>query len=207
MAKIGYVRVSTEEQNLSLQIEYLKSKGVNEKLIFKDKCSGTVPVDERHGFKEMMLKLRAEDELHVYKLDRLFRKAKPLKDLLRDLNSKGVHVFSSDVPELENVPDSMRDLVTDIVVSILSFTAETEREFIKERQMRGIAEAKKNKVYKGKEIQYSATARDPQKRIVYQNVINQLNNGVAISKIAKDNGLTRRTIYRIKERSNDVIKK
>lgn len=199
--KIGYARVSTEEQNLDLQIDYLKSKGVNEKLIFIDKCSGTVSVEERKGFNEMMTKLRAEDEIHVYKLDRISRKAKSLKDILRDFNDKGVHICASDVPELENVPQNMRDLVTDIVVSILSFTAETEREFIKERQKRGIAEAKKNNVYKGKPFEYSSNARDPKKRIVYQNVINQLNNNEAISKIAKENGITRQTVYAIKKRS------
>lgn len=199
--KIGYARVSTEEQNLDLQIDYLKSKGVNEKLIFIDKCSGTVPIEERKGFNEMMTKLRAEDEIHVYKLDRISRKAKSLKDILRDFNDKGVHICASDVPELENVPQNMRDLVTDIVVSILSFTAETEREFIKERQKRGIAEAKKNNIYKGKPFEYSSNARDPKKRIVYQNVINQLNNNEAISKIAKENGITRQTVYAIKKRS------
>lgn len=203
--KIGYVRVSTQEQNLAMQIEYLKSKGVNEKLIFSDKCSGTVKAEERSGFKEMLSKLRAEDEIYVYKLDRLSREAKQLKEILRDFNNKDIHVFSSDIPELEQIPENMRNLVTDIVVSILSFTAETERQFIKERQRAGIAEAKKNKVYKGKEIQYSANARDPQKRIVFNNVIKQLNDGVAISKIAKDNGLTRRTIYAIKERSSDLL--
>lgn len=202
--KIGYARVSTEEQNLDLQIDYLKSKGVNEKLIFIDKCSGTVPIEERKGFNEMMTKLRAEDELHVYKLDRISRKAKSLKGILRDFNDKGVYICSSDVPELENVPQNMRDLVTDIVVSILSFTAETEREFIKERQKRGITEAKKNNVYKGKPFEYSSNARDPKKRIIYNNVIKQLSEGVAISRIARENDLTRKTVYRIKERSTEL---
>ena len=203
--KIGYARVSTEEQNLDLQIDYLKSKGVDEKVIFIDKCSGTVPIEERKGFNEMMTKLRAEDEIHVYKLDRISRKAQSLKDTLRDFNKNGIHVFASDVPELENVPQNMRDLVTDIVVSILSFTAETEREFIKERQKRGIAEAKKRgNVYKGKPFEYSSNARDPKKRIIYNNVIKQLSEGVAISRIARENDLTRKTVYRIKERSTEL---
>ncbi|TDM45166.1 helix-turn-helix domain-containing protein, partial [Macrococcoides goetzii] len=62
----------------------------------------------------------------------------------------------------------------------------------------------KNNVYKGKPLEYSATARDPKKRIIYHNVIKQLAEGVAISRIAKENDLTRKTVYRIKERSTEL---
>src|SRR5699024_9915960 len=185
MGLLGYARVSTKEQNLEMQIEYLKSKGVHEKLIFIDECSGTVPVNERPGFKKLVQKMRASDELHVYKLDRLSRRARDLKDVIRMFSNEDVKVLASDVPQLADVPDSMRDLVNDIMISILSFTAETEREFIKERQRKGIENAKKKGVYKGRPFKYSADSNDVQGRMIYEMILKDLKDRKTIKGTAR----------------------
>lgn len=65
----------------------------------------------------------------------------------------------------------------------------------------GIKIAKANGVYKGRPKLYSANAKDPQRRLVYKNIVEDLKKGVAISKIAKDYNITRQTVYRIKKDS------
>lgn len=79
--------------------------------------------------------------------------------------------------------------------------AEQERTESKRRQSQGIEIAKKKGVYKGRPKLYSPNAKDPQKRAIYRNVVNELEKGIAISEIAKEYGITRQTIYRIKEDS------
>lgn len=59
-----------------------------------------------------------------------------------------------------------------------------------------------NGVYKGRPQLYNPTAKDPQKRVIYHKVIEDLTNNVAISKIAKDYGITRQTVYRIKKETS-----
>lgn len=199
MGLIGYARVSTKEQNLEMQIEYLKSKGVHEKLIFIDECSGTIPVKERTEFNKLLQKSRAGDVLHVYKLNRLSRRAKDLKNVIRKLNNEDIKVLASDVPQLAEVPESMRDLVNDIMISILSFTAETEREFIKERQRQGIENAKKKGVYKGRPFKYSADSKDTQGRLIYGGILEDLRKGFSIKGTAKKYGVGNGVVQRIKK--------
>lgn len=75
---------------------------------------------------------------------------------------------------------------------------EQERTETKRRQAQGISIAKQKGVYKGRPTLYSPKAKDPQKRLVYNQVVEMLNKGEAISHIAKENGITRQTVYRIK---------
>ena len=80
--------------------------------------------------------------------------------------------------------------------------AEQERTESKRRQAQGIAIAKEKGVYKGSPVLYSPKDKDPQKRLVYHRVVSQLHEGVAISKIAAEAGITRQTVYRIKHEMN-----
>ncbi|MCE3400679.1 helix-turn-helix domain-containing protein, partial [Staphylococcus aureus] len=74
----------------------------------------------------------------------------------------------------------------------------------KRRQAQGIQVAKSKGVYKGRPLLYSPNAKDPQKRIIYHRVVEMLEEGQSISKIAKEVNITRQTIYRIKN-DNDLI--
>ncbi|SCR74976.1 recombinase/resolvase [Staphylococcus aureus] len=76
--------------------------------------------------------------------------------------------------------------------------SEQERNESKRRQAQGIKVAKEKGVYKGRPLLYSPNAKDPQKRIIYHRVIEMLEEGQPISKIAKEVNVTRQTIYRIK---------
>jgi len=84
----------------------------------------------------------------------------------------------------------------------MAMIAEQEGSASKRRQAQGIKLAKHKGVYKGPPTLYSPKAKDPQKRLVYHRVVSQLNDGMAISQIAKEVGITRQTIYRIKNELN-----
>lgn len=77
--------------------------------------------------------------------------------------------------------------------------SEQERTESKRRQAQGIKNAKKNGIYKGRPKLYSPTAKNPQRRAVYRNIIEELDRGTAISKIANEYDITRQTVYRIKK--------
>lgn len=89
--------------------------------------------------------------------------------------------------------------IKDLIIQILAMIAEQERIESKRRQAQGIKIVKENGVYKGRPKLYSADTKDPQCRLVYKSIVQDLENGVAISKIAKDYNVTRQTIYRIKK--------
>ncbi|MGL9881527.1 resolvase [Enterococcus sp. AZ166] len=80
--------------------------------------------------------------------------------------------------------------------------AEQERSESKRRQAQGIKIAKANGVYKGRPKLYSVDTKDPQRRLVYKSIVEDLKKGVAISKIAKEYNVTRQTVYRIKNELN-----
>ncbi|MBO0432824.1 helix-turn-helix domain-containing protein, partial [Enterococcus sp. DIV0660C] len=89
--------------------------------------------------------------------------------------------------------------IKDLIIQILAMIAEQEHTESKRRQAQGIKIAKANGVYKGRSKLYSANTKNPQRRLVYENIVKDLNEGIAISKIAKEYNITRQTIYRIKK--------
>ncbi len=135
MAKIGYARVSTKEQNLAMQIEYLKSHGVSESLIFVDEgVSGIVDPKERKGFKKLLNKLRGDDVLVVYKLDRISRKYNQVKEIISELRKDGIGLEIGGLPNINTGNQLMDELVTDTILGLLGYIVENERELIRERQ-------------------------------------------------------------------------
>lgn len=95
--------------------------------------------------------------------------------------------------------------IKDLIIQILAMIAEQERSESKRRQAQEIKIAKANGVYKGRPRLYSAETKDPQRRLVYENIVEDLKKGVAITKISKDYNVTRQTVYRIKK--DDMINK
>ena len=91
--------------------------------------------------------------------------------------------------------------IKDLIIPILAMIAEQEWTESKRLQSQGNKIAKANGVYKGLPKLYSADTKDPQGRLVYKSIVQDLENGVAISKIARNHNVTRQTIYRVKEDS------
>ena len=90
----------------------------------------------------------------------------------------------------------------DLIVQILAMFSEQERNESKRRQEQGIKIAKKKGVYRGRPLLYSPNAKDPQKRIIYHQVVKMLEEGKAITKISKEVNITRQTVYRIKHEND-----
>lgn len=142
--KYGYARVSTQEQNEMRQIIALTEEGVKKENIYLDKKSGKN--FERDAYQTMLLQLERGDELLVESIDRLGRNYDEILDQWRVLTKeKGVMIKVLDMPLLNTTDekDLTGTLISDIVLQLLSYVAETEREFIRKRQAEGIAAAKK----------------------------------------------------------------
>ncbi len=144
MGKIyGYVRVSSTDQNEDRQMIALKEKGLQEHWIFMDKQSGKD--FNRPNYQKMLKKLQSGDLLYILSIDRLGRNYNEILEQWRILTKEiGVDVCVIDMPLLDtrNGKDLMGTFIADLVLQILSFVAENERENIKKRQAQGIAAAK-----------------------------------------------------------------
>lgn len=195
--KIGYARVSSVDQNIHRQIEVLEVFGAEK--IFREKQSGAT-VNDRIVFKEVLDFVRSGDQLIVESIDRLGRNYDEVIETVNFLKKKEVQLIITSLPMMsEAIGNPLLDkFMKDLIVQILAMIAEQERTEAKRRQAQGIAIAKSKGVYKGRPILYAPNARDPQKRLVYHRVVAMLNDEVAISKIAKEVGITRQTVYRIK---------
>ncbi|MDV0305601.1 recombinase family protein, partial [Staphylococcus aureus] len=124
MAKIGYARVSTKEQNLNLQIEFLKNNGVDDGLIFIDKgVSGTVAPEQRDGFKQLLQKARSGDTLVVYKLDRISRKYDDVQDVIKTLKDMGLNFEIGGLPNINTGNKLMDKALTDMLLNLLGYVA------------------------------------------------------------------------------------
>lgn len=139
----GYVRVSSVDQNEDRQMIALAEAGVQEKNIFMDKQSGKS--FDRPQYKKLVKKLKEGDLLYVMSIDRLGRNYEEIQKQWRIITKeKGVDICVLDMPLLDTRQgkDLMGTFIADLVLQILSFVAQSERENIKKRQEQGIAAAK-----------------------------------------------------------------
>lgn len=143
--KVGYARVSSKDQNLDRQIEALIPFVENKDNIFAEKESGK----DMNRDKIQMLKVLLDegDSLYVVSLDRLGRNKKDIKELLAYFASKHVMVRVLDLPTTlveakDDVTAATMEMITNLLVEVLGYVAETERRYIHKRQAEGIAVAK-----------------------------------------------------------------
>src|SRR5699024_1380595 len=196
--KVAYIRTSTKEQNLDRQIHAVKAEKVDR--IFSEQLSGRDT--NRPVFQEMMDYVRADDEIVVVSLDRLGRDYTDIIDTVRLLQDRNVQLTVLDAPFLRfNTGNHTLDkAMSDMFISLLSYIAESERTKILERQRQGIIQAKLRGIYKGRPLKYHAKAKDPKDKLVYLNVSHQLEQEVPIRQIARENGISKTTVYEIKKR-------
>ncbi len=147
----GYVRVSTKDQNEDRQLIAMKEADVPEKNIVIEKTSGAD--FNRPAYMKLVRKLKSEDVLCVMSIDRLGRNYKEIQDQWRILTKeKKADIVVLDMPLLDTRigKDLIGTFVSDIVLQVLSFAAENERENIRRRQAEGIAAAKRKGVHCGR---------------------------------------------------------
>src|SRR5688572_11336693 len=140
MARIGYARVSTADQDLDAQLDRLKAEGCG--VVRAEKISGASR-DGRTELEIIIQFLRAGDELVVTRLDRLGRDTRDVLNIVHECDQRQAFVTVLD-PHVSTRGEAGR-----IVLTVLGMVAQMERRFIKERQREGIARAKADGVYRG----------------------------------------------------------
>ena len=148
----GYARVSTKEQNEERQLIALTAFGVAADAIFVDKQSGKN--FERMQYRKLIRKLKDGDTLVVKSIDRLGRNYEEILEQWRVITKeKRAAIVVLDMPLLDTRQnrDLTGTLIADIVLQLLSYVAQTEREFIRQRQAEGIAAAKARGVRFGRQ--------------------------------------------------------
>ena len=139
----GYARVSTKEQNELRQLIALREFGLTDRAIFVDKQSGKD--FDRRSYQRLLRKLKDGDTLVIKSIDRLGRNYEEILEQWRIITKeKGAAIVVLDMPLLDTRRnrDLTGTLIADIVLQLLSYVAQTEREFIRQRQAEGIAVAK-----------------------------------------------------------------
>lgn len=172
---IGYARVSTEDQDCSIQEEALRSAGAT--IIRSEKKSGTT-TKGRTELETVLDFLREGDTLLVTRIDRLARSLLDLESLVRALREKGAHLKATEQPIDTSTPAGRAFL------QMLGVFAEFETAIRRERQMEGIAKAKARGVYKG---------RKPS--VPVEKVRELRAEGIGASAIAKELGIARSSVY------------
>ncbi len=151
MRVYGYVRVSSIDQNEDRQMVEMEQRKVPKGNIYVDKQSGKD--FERPQYKKMIKKLKSGDLLYILSIDRLGRNYEDVQKQWRILTKEiGVDICVIDMPLLDtrNGKDLMGTFIADLVLQILSFVAQSERENIKKRQAQGIAAAQKKGIKFGR---------------------------------------------------------
>lgn len=153
MRKIGYIRVSTKEQNPDRQIAAMESYGIAKKNIYIDKMSGKDFA--RPEYIKMLARLKKGDILVIKSIDRLGRNYGEILEQWRYITREkqiDIEVIDMSLLNTNAYHDDLTGVfVSDLVLQILAYVAETERSFIKQRQAEGIAVAKEKGTKFGRE--------------------------------------------------------
>lgn len=150
--RYGYIRVSTREQNIDRQLTAIRKEDIAMNQIFVDKASGKD--FNRRKYKSLIRKLKDGDELYIKSIDRLGRN---YDEIIKEWNfitkEKNADIIVLDFPLLDTrnkYNDVTGKFISDLVLQILSYVAQIERENTHQRQMEGIHEAKKRGVKFGR---------------------------------------------------------
>lgn len=185
--RVGYARVSTNEQNLDMQLDALKQAGCER--IFQDIASGAK--SKRTGLDEALSFVREGDTLVVWKLDRLGRSLKHLIDLINNLQEKGIY-FKALQGEIDTTSINGK-----LVFHIFAALAEFERELIKERTQAGLAAARARGRKGGRPSKLS-TAQMKQLKALYES------KNTNIDEICSTFSITKPTLYRYIEKAKEM---
>lgn len=155
MSRIGYIRVSSVNQNLDRQIENLSDVFK----VFSDKLSGSN--SNRPGLNALLSFIREGDIVVVSELDRLGRNNKELTEVMSMIHSKGATIEILNFPSLSGIEDrNLRTLLNNLLIEVYKYQAESERVRLLERQRQGIEIAKRKGKYKGRKPLFQRN--DPQ---------------------------------------------
>lgn len=190
--KIGYARVSTVDQNEARQMEALREEGVE--MIYMDKKSGKD--FNRPEYQKMITSLKKGDVLVVHSIDRLGRNYEEIIAEWRKITKEiEADIIVQDMPLLNTTQnkDLTGTLIADIVLQLLSYVAQRERENIRQRQKEGIAIAKAQGKYKGR------AKKEINKELFDNTKIRWQNGEITKVQFAEIMGISRSTLYKLLE--------
>jgi len=149
--KYGYIRVSSKEQNPDRQEDALLKAGVEKDYIFMDKMSGKD--FDRPEYQLVKRLLKEDDVLFIKDLDRLGRNHRKIKEEWKEITmdiGADIVVLDMDLLDTRKFKNGMEELISNIVLELLSYMAEKEREKINKRQAEGIKKARQNGIHLGR---------------------------------------------------------
>lgn len=190
--KIGYARVSTVDQNEARQMEALREEGVDR--IYMDKKSGKD--FNRPEYQKMIASLQKDDVLVIHSIDRLGRNYEEIITEWRKITKEiEADIIVQDMPLLNTSQnkDLTGTLIADIVLQLLSYVAQRERENIRQRQKEGIAIAKAQGKYKGR------AKKEIDKKLFEDTKARWQNGEITKIQFAEIMGISRSTLYKILE--------
>jgi DNA invertase Pin-like site-specific DNA recombinase len=206
--RFGYVRVSSRDQNIDRQVNELIDIGISERDIFVDKTSGKD--FNRESFQLLKKILREGDILYVKSIDRFGRNSKDIKAEWEEITQKTkADIVVLDMPILDTTQykDTLGSFVSDLVLQVLAFVAEKERNDIRKRQAEGIAVAKaKGKTLGRPRIDYTSISTE-QKNLVKENYPKWKNNEITAVRFMDLLNLKRNTFYKIIKEYEEQITK
>jgi DNA invertase Pin-like site-specific DNA recombinase len=186
----GYVRVSSKDQNEDRQMIAMRDMNIPEKNIFTDKQSGKD--FERPMYKKMLKKLKENDVLYIKSIDRLGRNYEEILEQWRIITKeKKIDIVVIDMPLLDTRREKnlLGTFIADLVLQILSYVSETERETTKQRQREGIEAAK----LKG--VQFGRPSKDYPDN--WETLVEKYENGeISAKDAAHECDITASTFYR-----------
>ncbi|MBA1205412.1 recombinase family protein [Pseudomonas capeferrum] len=178
MAQVGYIRVSTVDQNTERQLE-----GVQLDRVFEDKCSGKDT--KRPKLTEMLAYVRDGDTIHVHDISRMARNLEDLLAMVKQINAKNIAIqFHKENLRFTGESNPMQELMLSMLGAVYQF----ERSMMLERQREGIALAKAAGKYKGGKPMIDKEA-----------IVRELSSGTSIRKTAEKLGVSISTVQRVKE--------
>ena len=193
MLKAKYVRVSTKEQNTDRQTE-------SEFKLYIDQVSGLLPFGERPSAKRLINDIRAGkvNYVTIHSVDRLGRNVIDMQNQLNWFIENRVQLFFENIQMNLINPDGNINLISKMIIDLLSSVANLEIESIKERQNQGIRIAKAKGAYKGRQVGAVMKTEAYLKR--HKDVISLLKDGLSVSKTSKLTGKAFVTVRKVKLR-------
>lgn len=188
MIKIGYVRVSREDQNTENQVRVLLGEGLSRDSIYVDHISGISLMQEREGFARMMQYIQDQHgeqiTLYVFEISRLGRSFLETLSMVRTLEESGTRVWSLSPAESWSRIDDKK--LRDLMLSIFSWVADRERENLIERTKLGIARAKAEGKLLGR----------PKRAIPWKRVTELQEKNISLAAISRILDIPYTTLYR-----------
>ena len=183
--KIGYIRVSSVDQNDARQLD-----GLEFDKVFVDKASGKDT--QRLQLQAMLEYMRDGDQLYVHSMDRLSRSLKDLQEIVEILTNKGIKIsFLKEgliFEKLGSTTDAHKVAYSMLMMQLLGAVSQFERTLIRERQREGIAIAKRKGLYKGRKSLLNEALMVKLREMTA--------NGMSKTEIAKSLSISRATVYK-----------